>query len=771
MHRSSFVLLATFATFAIFATASVQAADVPAPAVPATAAAKDLDRELAALPVVDEVRIGGDAPGHHFTQIPEGCSRIETCLGAPCRVLPIDGAAKGFGVRLGEGKLTPRGTYVLEIEFPEDSPRTFFIANRGDNSARGVACGSSICDALQVYTQTNPESLDLPLSKSMRTWRSVFRLHDRFADLKGKREKDTPEISPENGFWVIICQSEGARHPGSHGAAVANIRLRALEHPEALDVTLHRPPEGMPWRHLFWREEMADGVIGGDDAAKRGFVDPVDWYADKVHLMRFLGIDTFTKDLLEFGHNQGWDSTPYGSNDWVYQTKTPDLWERIVTMMGKEGIPVLPYYEYCGSIGVKGFGLQKRATPLNGKPSYTHITWSERATVDVSDPETGEDFAKILDCTVFRLKERARFLGVWLRNRPSNMPVGFADATLARFSAKANHSAAVTRAMLASDKALLQRYYDWWFEQRRDFLIGVRERLSAAGIVDPIVLFSPQTGEPAPAIDGDALVVRGDVEAWKTLLAKSEVDAKGKPKGSKRPVRAFDAVIAKGEYRDAVTDWATTWGGWEWQHATPPADPKRYTTTPGVMIAYPFNRAYTVSDPTAIAPFRSPAGLAMVRHHPLNERTIPDEMFGYLCIDTEYAGPFCMLGEVLAMANGDPTHLAELTGAVLTRGFPTYVRNFDAAFLALPALPSELVEGEAPAPGVVVRRIDGGAHGWWLVVCNTATVAHAGVSIPLPDKAAAKAVDAATELPLTVKAGAVTLDLEPCSLHAVHCTR
>ena len=61
--------------------------------------------------------------------------------------------------------------------------------------------------------------------------------------------------------------------------------------------------------------------------------------------------------------------------------------------------------------------------------------------------------------------------------------------------------------------------------------------------------------------------------------------------------------------------------------------------------------------------------------------------------DIERAGPYCMMAEALAMANGDPTMLGYLLGGNFGRGFPQYVREFNANFLALPALPSERLVG------------------------------------------------------------------------------
>ncbi len=60
---------------------------------------------------------------------------------------------------------------------------------------------------------------------------------------------------------------------------------------------------------------MADGVVASGHKPEeknetlRGVKDIAAWYEYKMRVMQFLGIDTYGKDLLEFGHNQGWDSS------------------------------------------------------------------------------------------------------------------------------------------------------------------------------------------------------------------------------------------------------------------------------------------------------------------------------------------------------------------------------------------------------------------------------------------------------------------------------
>ena len=241
------------------------------------------------------------------------------------------------------------------------------------------------------------------------------------------RDQGARELLPDDGFPVTIAQFSAENIPASRGAAVSAIRLYEVLEPEKLKAT-YTLPDGLPQRHLFWREEMADGIIQSNKVEERGLVNRLDWYRDKARLMHFLGMNTYAKDLLEFGAVQHWDTSPLGGNNWAYyNSDTGGLWSQIVELMGREGFSVLPYYEYAGSKGQQGLGNQRRAKPLSRDDGYTHIKWIESANADLTDPETYQDFKKMLDLTVIRQKDKAKFVGIWLRSR-GQMPMGFGDA-------------------------------------------------------------------------------------------------------------------------------------------------------------------------------------------------------------------------------------------------------------------------------------------------------------------------------------------------------
>lgn len=723
--------------------------------------------------LVDEVDCATAEPGHQFRESPTNASRVETILGRPCRVLPATANECSYlSFRLGKWKLLkPGAAYVLSVEYPEDQPRSMFVMNGGNETTRGFHTGNTVGDALHAkYVNNNPESLRLPLSGRYETWTLYFNLHDRFPDLEFLRGPKERKLTVDDGFDVTLAQFSRENDPTSRGIAVARVRLYEIENEAALAQPLRLPPAPLPRRHIFWREEMADGVIEGAKESERGVKDRLDWYRYKANQMRFLGINTYTKDLLEFGACEHWDPTPYGGNDWVHFVNgTKDLWAKIVALMGRQGFTVLPYYEYAGSRGDHGLGYQRRCQPLTRDDAYTHIKWAENANADVTDPDTAADFQKMLDLTVVRLEDQARFLGVWLRPR-GQLPMGFANATRERFAREANGNKAVSRADLIADPALLRRYEAWWFGKRREFLLGIRDYLRQRGLPEALVLYTTEAGEPGPNFPTwEKRIVTDDVEAWREILAAPEQRPENKPVV---PI-PVERVVREKLYLEALETAPLNWGQWEWPHSRPPADPERYRDTPGVLLTHGFNRLYTVASPLTFDAFRGPAGLAAIRHYALNE----DMMFnregksklGYFVADVEYAGPACMMAEAVAVANGDPTLLGYLMSGNFGRGFPRYVREFNANFLALPALPSERLAGASDDAEVVVRAIRTLANGTYLAIVNTGNRAKEQVAVRLP--AGGKVTEIVGDRPVPVKAGVVHLVLHPFELRALHLAR
>lgn len=325
----------------------------------AQAAATDASRGIGALldtfPVVHEIDTATIDPVHESA--PE-VSEVTELLGRRARHLPVTDRPAAVGWVIGKGKgLEPGAAYVLEVEYPDDLPRATFIANRGADHVRGLATGTTFGDARQQFVQPSVESLDYPQTGRWQVYRSIFFLHDRFQGVYAQRDSKPGgrPHDPADGFHVLIFQTRRLNDPRNEGAAIGKIRLRRVPDVSKLYAEIEPLPEGLPKRRVFYREEMSDEPISSADANARGVDDPIDWFLYKAKLNRVLGINTFDKDLLEFGHNQGWDG---GDPAWINNAQPPltRVWDDLVPRLAAEGVELLPYYEYKGAINWKDGG-------------------------------------------------------------------------------------------------------------------------------------------------------------------------------------------------------------------------------------------------------------------------------------------------------------------------------------------------------------------------------------------------------------------------------
>ncbi len=712
------------------------------------------------LRLIDEAIAGEERPRHQFTESEPGVSELREILGRTSRVIANTGEqARYVALRLGRDMgLRANAQYVLVVEYPEDQPRMMKIHNRGAETSRGLYTGNTVGDVLHGrYVDHNLESLEYPLSGRHEPFQMLFTLHDRYAGIKQPRGGSFPrDLVPDDGVPVIISQWRARNAPRSHGAAWSRVALYEVLEPEALELAINYPPGDLPRRHLFWREEMSNGLVGRDDP---GWDDEINSYRAKADLMLFLGMNTYTIDMLEFGHNQGWDSGPGGGDDWVYQNASPQRWRNVLHMLRDEGYPftMLPYYEYAGSVGQNSPGRRKYARPLGDIDAYTHVTWSERAYADVTEPIILEDAKKVIDLTINRFSDVMPFTGAWFRTRPSHIPVSFSDDALRRFADDEMDGDTVTREQLRRGGELYDRYIAWWQGQRKAFFEALRDHMRANGSEDAMILFTADSSEPGVRLRlPGRTVVTNDVQGWARVIEERSLDV--------RPV-AFDRVVGERMHLDAQLLPHPTWGQWEWEHSVPRPDPDNYQDTPGIVHSYTFNRLYTVSDAESFDAFRTPAGLGIVRHYGLNENEM-DEKLGYFVMDMDRTRAHMMHAEVVAMAHGDPWYIGYLAGHCFNRGFPGYARRFNQAFLALPALPSEVLPEASSHEQVIVRAIATAGHGTFLAVANTSMHPQPDVTVTLPVQG--ELFDAATGQPLETQGAELTLDMDAAELRALH---
>lgn len=721
--------------------------------------------KLEDLKLVDQVDFSSGQPGHELTQLPADAASYQEILGRNAMVLKNKpGASMRYAAfRLGKEKgLVAGKPYVLVVDYPEDLPRTIIVRNHGAEATRGFHTGPTLGDGLVIpYVYSNPESIHYPLSRKWKQWVSVFHLHDRFSPIAQFAGKNRP-FTPKDGFHVMIAHLSHQNSPLSEGPAVGRIALYEAPDHKEIALPLSLPPKDLPQRYLFYREEMADGVISDRSGSQPGVTQQKDWFEYHARLMTFLGINTFSKDLLEFGANQGWSPDKHGGYKWMHSHEPfHRRWPDIIDLAEQYNLNVLPYYEYCGTKGPNGYGSEKRCKTLyqrgkgpKGRDDYTHIAWTEPHNADVTDPETYDDFRKILDCTITPYSKRVNILGAWIRTRNSQLPISFSNRCLSLYG-KDTGERTPTRPELIKDKKLYKKYLDWWFEKRKEFLIRVRDFLRGdAGTKDGIVLFTTDASEGGVGI-ARAGVVTDTPALWKT----------GK-------FHKYDGVVSQSLAAKAQMSPRGTWGGWEWQHSIPPADPHRYKDTESILMSYGVNRLYTVSSSAQLELFRQKSGLAMIRHYVLNENAMQinkKSPIGYYVSDLDVAGPYHMLAEARGLAYGDPRYIGYLSSALYSSGFPQYARAFNQAFLSLPAIPSTFQSDASSNRDVMVRQYPTKAHGTWYAVVNVGLTDVNDVTVALPETKSLS--DAITKKTVKVDAGKVTVSMYPGQVLTWHAER
>ena len=773
MKRTAILAVAAIAVQAAFAQNAPQTITLP---------------EFGEIEIVDEVDC--TKTDHRFLEQPEGWSQVTNILGRDCRHMPVHlYDCTMFKYRLGEGKgLKANDAYVIVLEYPDDLPRNYILFNRGTDSKRSFCTGLCLGDCWRPkYVYNPPEMLDIPQSQQWEKWTCFTSLQDYTRDYKETCEivfdaKGFPKrtakggvvtkainIPISEGFDFCVIQYGREHDPVSQGAAVSRILLCHIPDEKAIRQKITFPPDPLPRRHLFWREEMSDGAP--IDASFPLCVGWMPWFYHKAGQMHFLGMNTYTKDLLEFGHVQHWAPGVIAPG-WAWDGPTRWLWQLIVPMMANQGFTILPYYEWCGNIGwdhgdFRTLGPQRRAKTLNGAEAYTHITWSEKANIDITDPETLKVTKELLDGTILRFTNEVRksvFVGAFFRTRVAEWPVGFGDDTLDRFVKDelddevdsmlnqkidgeedeawrdvvgiAQNSFSrkfISREHLRKNRELYNQYIAWWHKKRANFVAELQKYLEEKGVADAQLILDTNSGEPGP---GTTLggIVTDNPEAVRAVFAKEPFA------DTNVHCVSVGQIAAVHGYVEERRKPASTWEKYEWQHALPGDDPENYNNLTNCFLAMAVNTVGTVTDPYSFETYSDKDGIqTVIRHYSLNENmlyryTVEGEkgIVGYGINDMERAGRFCMLNEVLAMTYGDPVNIGYLVGSTFSRGFPGPVREFNANYLALPAIKSEKFKKSCDDKDVTLRMIDCGDKGRFFYIVHKGFLPKKDVAIHFP---------------------------------------
>lgn len=714
--------------------------------------------DYGALTLVDEIDCSlslADDPDHLFREYPAGWSTVEDILDVPTRVMHHKSDTCCYvSWRVGKGKgIVPNEPYVLVVDYPDEAPRSVTVFNFGNATRHGYHTGWTAGDSWSPpYVTQSIESWAIPYSGETKQLVQVMVPFEKSKQYNGS---DTRIPMDTDGFDLNFGIIKAGEAPDSVGLAVSAIRLYKIDSYDVARPTIPYPAEGLPRRIVTSREEMGDG----DDFA--GFAHPQDFYKGRAKMIRLLGMNTCSKDLLEFGYQQNFP----GDSRWGYAT---DYWTEIVDNLAAEDVSILPFYEYHGSRGASGIGYMDSLKPwtlssakdASWKYLFSNQSYVYNCMVDLTNDEALWDLQKLFQKTIQPYLGKANFLGMWIRNRGA-MPMGFNDGAIGRFNQDTGRN--VTRADIYNNgnyrgTELYNAYREWWYGKRCSIFSRLQGLISGqlpgakvyyTNTIEEPGEFWANWGNPRPALISD--------EEGYTYQGKNFNEYTGKNWSTR-------IDTAAGQYwPNALNADCPTWGNYEVHHSAPADDPHNYTNLDNVALCYPFNTVWTVADKTASARYRNKSGdLPFVRHYSLNENDFRNasnqEICGYYTCDWDHAGRAVMLSELYAMAYDDPTMLAYLFTANLVRNDSTYVREFNLNYLSLPAMKGEVLVGGGWPETFTVRRYvtDKGTY-WAVINCDS--------------KPWSGTVDFRTEAsqiwytvsgqPLPLSSGKATLSLEP----------
>ncbi len=700
-------------------TAAVSFKTKKAPRAPCDKIVDGLE-DYGALTLVDEIDCSlslAEDPNHMFREYPANWSTVEDILDVPTRVMHHKSDTCCYvSWRVGKGKgIVPNEPYVLVVDYPDEAPRSVTVFNFGNATRHGYHTGWTAGDSWSPpYVTQSIESWAIPYSGETKQLVQVMVPFEKSKQYNGSDNRIPMDT---DGFDLNFGIIKAGEAPDSVGLAVSAIRLYKIDSYDVARPSIPYPAEGLPRRIVTSREEMGDG----DDFA--GFAHPQDFYKGRAKMIRLLGMNTCSKDLLEFGYMQNFrSSTRWG--------QAANYWDEIVDNLAAEDVSILPYYEYHGSRGSAGWGYVAANKPWtlssakdeSWKYLFSNQSYVYNCMMDMTSNEAVWDLENLYDVTIKPYLGKANFLGMWIRNRGA-MPMGFSDAAIGRFNQETGRS--VTRAQIYNNgnyrgTDLYNAYREWWYRKRRNVFsalqsyiksgLGAGAKVYYTNTIEEPGEFWANWGNPRPALLGN--------DADQKYIGKNFNEYTGKNWST-------SIGAAAGQYwPNALNADCPTWGNYEVHHSAPADDPHNYTNLNNVALCYPFNTVWTVADKTASARYRNKSGdLPFVRHYSLNENDFRNasnqEICGYYTCDWDHAGRAVMLSELYAMAYDDPTMLAYLFTANLVRNDSTYVREFNLNYLSLPAMKGEvLVGGGWPATFTVRRYVTDKGTYWAVINCG-----------------------------------------------------
>lgn len=584
-----------------------------------------------------------------------------------------------FAYRIGRGKLKAHSTYLVRIEYPEDKPRYCPIE---------IQTGRTFVDAgWESGVSSGDAYAPWPLSGKWQWYDAIVPLDDRTLGSGGSEA-----ASSENGFWIYFMNKVKPKMFYSMydgGPAVARIKLYEIN--AETNSPVINLPKDLPQRVLMFDWERQVTAV------------PEDF----VRYGKLMGYNAISPTILKWGTMNygdplnGYDSVNVDDKGyWVRNRYDPKAGEPAgVAIPSKKtvhaqfleatkhyGMNYIPRFEYGGSndLPEEARAINKEGTIA--KPNR-FATWG----ADLLQPATFKDLAKLMDSLIKPYaKDNPQLMGALWRIRSDRMQISYSRYDMDLFTKETG-----TTFPSGSDKEQAawvatgdgrQKYDDWWLKKRAEF----HGKLAAL-----LTSYRPDMELYYYNWDGDKFsLVLGGITVW-SFISQMEAAPGGNGRAVYEENRAERKKLTGKDYIDVMrtgnlTLKGTAKGVYRTDYAM---RPELYRDIKGIELLAPANQIFYADAPDYLNYFKTAEGLAVSNAVPYDEifaRAINNK---YECNEVTPGGsPFSMAYELLAYYHGDARSLT-YTPYTYGRGFADAHRRFAQAFLALPAIEGNVVEG------------------------------------------------------------------------------
>jgi CHU domain-containing protein len=609
-------------------------------------------------------------------------SKIKSILNKKCRVTQGQG---WFGYCLNRKKISEDKHYILKITYPEDTSRTFLFPS---------------------------DPWDIGATAAFHTGKSIGSLWGRSRNieqgnykLSGKWEEAYISFSGNaKAPWFFVFGAGRSSDPYSKGAAIHDIELYEIEDINRSALTLNYPPEELPRRELIYT--MVDH--------KNHFE------ANQIPLLKSLGYDTYLLTTPTFGTWEScWDTK-------LFNTANPFL-SKFTKYAQKHGYKgsVFPigyrHHRFIDEIaddfkksemnmliGIESMGspeLPEEALIMNpdGKCNQQRIKiqhdkmpkpgWiperknSDRFIGDIVHPATKLDFFRKLDEVVGPLINRGIKLKGLVFQGDSAFCIGWSLYDINQFSKDTKIIVSGTDQKEKAHwilKNKKQQYLLWWQKRKRCFFKAVQKKLDTYQKnmriylynwnrdLNPLIHHSYWMGVDPSKYPNPILTDKGpDFSKTPQLLLSDE------------NLKKLDLVEMIQDLN--VTSNFELFGG---------TNPELYREDNDFIYFCPVFYRYQASNKAYQNFFRTGAGVGICINvlglESMTRRRNPKR--NNMVWKIVHGGAFSMTEEVLSMVASDPVVIYYPRWFVYENPFPKYVRRFNKAYTALPAIKPVIID-------------------------------------------------------------------------------